>query len=462
MSFLSNRLATLRLTPFDVSTPEGRASERYRLAMLSSLANLASRGGSMLLMILSVSLTVPYLGASRFGAWAVFSSLVAMLSFLDLGVGNALINRVAHASADGRPAELRRVVGGGVAMLGLIGTLATIVLLVAAEFVPWNRVMRLEDPAALAEVSAAAQVFALLFGLNLLSSGCLKVLNGQQRSYEAHLLSLGGVAVACVCIWFAAQHRASIPVLLAAGFGAQSLVGLLALPLLWRRGQFATSGLGQAFRVERSPLLQVGGVFLVLQIGTMVVWGSDNLLLAAVRGTTDVAALAIGQRLFQFASQPVVVVNGPLWAAYADAHARGDRVFMRRTLKRSFLLSLAIGGGVSLLLIGLAPWIVPRWTQGAITLPMELLLVMAVWTLIESGGTAFGTYLNGAGLVREQVLVVIALCLVAVPLKLMGAQHFGATGLVCGTIAAYVLTVVLLYATVLRRRVLLPLADPKP
>ncbi len=49
----------LRFHPFDESTEEGRASERYRLATWAILANVASKGMAMVVMVLSVSLTIP-------------------------------------------------------------------------------------------------------------------------------------------------------------------------------------------------------------------------------------------------------------------------------------------------------------------------------------------------------------------------------------------------------------------
>ena len=91
---------------------------------------------------------------------------------------------------------------------------------------------------------------------------------------------------------------------------------------------------------------------------------------------------------------------------------------------------------------------------------MGLIAVFATWTVVEIAGTVFGTYLNGAGIVREQVVVVLCFCAVAVPLKVWATLQAGAAGLVAATITAYLVTVVGLYATVYRHRVLEPLSDP--
>ena len=105
---LSGLYKYLRLRPFDQSTESGRNSERYRLALWSVIANVGSKGIAMAVMVLSVSMTLPYLGAERFGVWMTIASLVGMLVFLDLGVGNALINTVVAAAAKAQAAEAAR------------------------------------------------------------------------------------------------------------------------------------------------------------------------------------------------------------------------------------------------------------------------------------------------------------------------------------------------------------------
>lgn len=456
----SSRLQYLRLTRFDTCTAEGRAAERYRLAAWGALANICPRAAGMVLMVITVHWIAPYLGAERFGVWATFASLAAMLSFLDLGVGNALINRVAHTSAAGDAEALRRVVAGGVGWLALIGAVAAGVLAVAAVAIPWGALFKLDRAADALEARDAALAFSGLFGLHLLSSGLLKVLIGQQRSYEAHLISVIGTLVACVALWCASSQRSGIAGLLLAGFGVQAITGLAVLPLLMSRGLLQLSRVCGGMRQERSGLLTTGLLFLVLQIGTMIGWGCDSLLLAGLAGAEQVAAFAIAQRLYQFASQPVAVMNAPLWAAYADAQVRKDNDFLRRTFCLSAQISVGGAAALALALLLLGPWVIPYWTQGTIMVPWTLLALLGTWTIIEAGGSALGAYLNGVGIVREQVVVVLSFCAVALPLKVFAVVQAGASGLVAATIVSYLVTTVALYATVFRRRVLQPMEAP--
>src|SRR5437879_5520509 len=115
-SMLSS-LGYLKFRPFDTETAEGRTRERYRLAAWAAAGNFLSTLLGLLAILITVPLTLPYLGEERFGVWMTIASLAATLSFLDLGIGNALINHVASASAANDPPRLRQAISRGLLLL---------------------------------------------------------------------------------------------------------------------------------------------------------------------------------------------------------------------------------------------------------------------------------------------------------------------------------------------------------
>lgn len=74
--------------------------------------------------------------------------------------------------------------------------------------------------------------------------------------------------------------------------------------------------------------------------------------------------------------------------------------------------------------------------------------------MLKAAGHAFGMYLNGCSIIREQLWVARAFCALAVVLKLALGRAWGAAGVVAATVVAYLVAEVGLYATVLRRQAL--------
>ena len=85
-----------------------------------------AKGMSMAANLVTIPLTLRYLGPEQYGIWATISSCFLLLTSADLGIGNGLINQI--ADADGRndkPAIARLVAAGffllsGVALTFLI------------------------------------------------------------------------------------------------------------------------------------------------------------------------------------------------------------------------------------------------------------------------------------------------------------------------------------------------------
>lgn len=426
-------------------TEQGRADERYRLAALSIVASILSRVINVALTLLSVSLTLPYLGVERFGIWMTVASFAAMLTFLDLGVGNALTNRVAQQAAKDDIVTLRQTISGGLGFIALIGLSMGLLLWLIASNLSWASVIKLDKPELLSETRQAAMTFAVLFGLNIFTGGIQRVFAGMQKAYIGHIATAVASVAACIGLWFAARAQLGISALLMIMLGGQFVAGLLLLWWLVTHKQFSLKSITHFGKLESDHLLKAGGLFFLLQIGTMIGWGADSLIISSTIGVAQVAVFSVVQRLFQFATQPLSILNAPLWGAYADAKARGDKQFIRKTLRHSLLITLVCASLGSLVLLFHHVQLIDTWTHGRIVAPEVFVVLFAVWAIFEACGNAFAMFLNGAGIIRLQVFSVLLFMALALPMKLILIQEFNLTGMPLATIMSYFISTFLVY-----------------
>jgi O-antigen/teichoic acid export membrane protein len=298
------------------------------------------------------------------------------------------------------------------------------------------------------QAQQAAKIFALLFGLNLFTTGIQSVFAGLQRTFEVHLVNVVGSLLALLCLWLASEVQAGLVILLLATLGVQTLATLGLLALLVRRQLFTVNKLPLAIQSESRGLLRSGSLFFVLQIGTMVGWGSDALIISSTLGPASVAVYSVVTRLFQFVSQPLAMINAPLWGAYADAHSKNDMGFIKKTLTASLLLTFVMATAAGLLLYALGPWLISLWTRDLVVAPTYLLAAVAVWTVMDCCGGALGMFLNGMNIVKQQVMVVSIFCLLVLPLKVIGASEIGLIAIPVAAILTYALTHGLMYGVV--------------
>ena len=74
-----------------------RGQDRVRRAIHTGGISVFARVAQISTSLITVPLALKYLGNERFGLWMAVSSVLAMASFADLGVGNGVLNTVTTA-----------------------------------------------------------------------------------------------------------------------------------------------------------------------------------------------------------------------------------------------------------------------------------------------------------------------------------------------------------------------------
>lgn len=453
MQGLRSIIHHLRRRPFSTDTEEGRAAERYRRALWTMQANLLNRCVGLVGSFLSIPWTLSYLGEERFGAWMAVSSLAATLSFLDFGVGNSLSNRVTLVAGSSDGDQLRRAISGGLGALLIMSAVLTLILIGSAWLAPWHLLIKTSSGDVDNEIRAAALVFAVLLAVSISTTGVQRVYHGLQRGQEVFNAATVGGLLSLMLVWVAAARSAPIPVLLLCTMGPSLLPGVWLWYGLWRAGHFSPRGWRFAVVSEWPHLFKVGLLFLVLQIGMAVGWGMDTLIISSVVGAPAVAAYAVVQRLYLVATQPPAIFNSPLWPAYADAEARSDGPFLRKTLAGAMKLTLAYVIVVVLLLAFFHETLLEQLTAGRVAPAAALVYVLGLWAVLDAAGNCFAMFMNGTAQVRPQVVAVLVLLIIGLPTKLFLVQVWGVEEMVLGFSFVFATTLVVLYGFVYRTQI---------
>lgn len=443
----------LRFRPYPSDSESGRAAERLRRAAWTMVAHIASSASGLIIVLLSVNWTLPYLGPERFGAWMTIASLVTALSFLDLGVGNGLTNRIAQAASMDDARELSRAVCGGLGVLLMIAAALLLLLLAVSSLLPWQTLIKTSSAELVDEVRCAALVFAALLALTTCTDGVLRIYHGLQRGAAVYTTTLLCNLVGLLLLYVAARKHASISYLLLCTMGAAALPGLLLWFELWRQGLFRFTAWSQAISIERPNVLRVGMLFFALQIGSAFSWGFDNLIISSTLGASAVAAFSVVQRMYLISTQPLVILNGPLWPAYADAHARDDRAFIRRTLATAVTVTAVYGAISVVALASISEPLLRYWTHNQVPPSRGVVYALGVWTLVVAIANCFAMFMNGVGAVLPQVVAVLVIVLAGIPLKYVIIQSFGLAAMVLAFAGLFALTLVILYGYLFRAHV---------
>ena len=428
----------LRLAPFDTATAAGRSDERFRRVSLSAGTSAAAKGIALVTTAVSVPLTLGYLGSERFGIWMTLSALIALLGFTDLGIGNSLLNGVAHAAGREDRTLIRANVSSGVAMLLAVSAGFGLLFAAAYSFIPWDRVFNVASAGALDEAGPAAAALVGCFLVGMPAGAFQQIRLGLQEGYiNAIFVAVGNIGGLALVVW-AIQMRLGLPWLVLAMAGAPLFATLVNGLTLLARSPWLRPALHDVnFGIARS-LLRVGLLFLVLQLAFAVAFTSNSIIIAVMIGPSAVAVYAVVSKLFMIPTLLVGFAVAPLWPAYREALSRGDVQWVRRTFRRSIRLSLSVAVPVSAALVVLGLPVIAVWVGTSSLQPtFGLILAIGIWTPLVAVGTAIAMLFNGAQVMKFQVVTAALMATANILLSIALTSRIGLAGVVWGSIIAY-------------------------
>jgi O-antigen/teichoic acid export membrane protein len=180
---------------------------------------------------------------------------------------------------------------------------------------------------------------------------------------------------------------------------------------------------------------------------------ADNLLTIWACGPEAAGLYAICTRLFSPIRRLAGTLLGPLFPAYGEEIARGDIAWVRRTIIMSITVALWLIAPFSLALPFLGNDLASFWMRRPMSFGFGLLSGMALWVIIEVPGSGMSHFMNGASVVRAQLVIGAIFATVAVAVKVFLAKQFGIAGSPWGTLLAYCGTTLLPGALIVQRHV---------
>lgn len=440
-SGLAHRLqqvrSVIRLKPFDTTTPEGMSRERYRRIALTTITSIAAKGIALLTTLISIPLTVNYLGTERFGLWMTISSMIAALIFADFGIGNGLLNAISEAHGKNDEDLARKYVSSGFIVLAATGGAVLLVFALMYPFIPWGTVFNVSSEQAARESGPALAVFVTCFVASLVLGIVQRVQLGYQEGFITNLWQILGSLLGLAGVLIGIHSRASLPWLVAAVAG----LPVLAIAINWvqffvvKRPWLHPRLSGADWHTGRH-LVSVGFVFMLLNVLAQNWSQTDNLIIAQVLGAEAVSGYAVVQKIFSVVMLAQFFVI-PLWPAYGEALARSDFGWARRTLNRALGYSVLLTASLSLPFLFFGRSIVSIWTGIDYAPTFSLMLGFSILSVLFIVAWNLSSLLVHGANLRGQLFFYAAASIVALLLKAIFAVWFGTTGVVWGTVLGF-------------------------
>jgi O-antigen/teichoic acid export membrane protein len=434
----------LRLTLGQVRSADHR-HQRIIGIVQGVVTGLASRGVGILVSLLSVPLTIGYLGTERYGIWALVGSILAWLRLADIGIGNGLNNAIAHAIGHDRPELVRAHISTALAILSAIAVGLGAIAVVAWPWIDWNTLFNVKSQIARAEVGPAMAMAFIIFLLGFPLSVTGRVYIASQEGRLANYWGAAGNIAGLLALLVVTQTRGGLVWLVFAVSGANLLVsGLLSgLWLFLRHRPALAPRLSGVSRESARQVLHVGVQFFLIQIMALIVFETDNLVIAHYLGASRVPPYSLTYSLFNLTTMIQAQLFNYVWIAYSDALARRDIVWVRRGFSLNVIFSLGFTLAALIPLVALARPFIGVWAGRAVVPPFDLVMWMAVWSMINAYCSPVACLFAAAAHLKAQLIYSFFGAVANVALSIYLVRIWGITGAIAGTCIAYLIFICL-------------------
>ena len=417
-----------------------KGNERSVAVKKNIAVSLVLKCISILVSLQVVPLTIGYVNPTKYGIWLTLSSIIAWLSYFDLGFAHGFRNRFAEAKAKGDMKLAKEYVSTTYAVLFLLFSVILLITLVVNNYLDWSRILNI-DPVYKDELSLVFGLLACFFCLNIVASVFTTMLTADQKPALASLISTSGQVLAFACVYVLTKTTKGSLSALAVSFSAIPCLFLLIVSIIVYQTKkykiVAPSLRDVRFSLVRS-VVGLGGQFNLVMFSMLFNFQLTNIILSRVQGPEAVTQYNIAYKYFNVLNMAANIILTPFWSAFTDAYIKRDYNWMRGTLEKLeklWLLCIPI----LVLMVLSSDLLYKFWIGDSVAVSFSLSFCMAIYVLCQTGGNMYMFLINGTSKIRLQLIIYLSFALVSIPLMKYCCKYYGIEGILIVPTTVFIL-----------------------
>lgn len=426
------------------------SSERSRRVYLTSISNLAGQVIGLITGLISVPLTISYLGLERFGLWMALSTALSLIAYSDLGIGIGTQDRISAAVSQQSYSRARKVFYSSFILILCISAVIVVVAEIAIPYVNWKSLYVLNSDDSIKEVVPTAKALMYVFSIGLISGIVQRVFSALQSGYVVALINAVSRIVSLGLLILAVHYEMGLPVLVFVFAGIPSLFMIFfGTPLLFLKNEWLCD-----FKLSERNIFDAGSLKDVMKIGS---WG----LLASIAYYTvsnssvffistkfGASAVADYAALLKILTIPAIVLThllGPYWPAISSAYGRNEMVWIYSVYKKMLKVTICFTVVFSVVILLFGRFIINEWANNSGIVPSNELLFAGVgFMVVGFWNTMYSTILNGLSKYRSQATLGLFFALLFALIAALLPSGFGKESVIYAVTLGYFIRTVIL------------------
>jgi O-antigen/teichoic acid export membrane protein len=430
-----------RLRAFETDSAAGRSAERYRRIILTIGTGLAARTLGSLVGLITVPLTLGYLGAIKYGFWALLSTAVSWFSLLGFNITGGLRNALAEASGRDDRNAAATYLRTAFITLSVIAATALLLLLVVSKYIDWGHVLGASRDIASNTANNATLAAFTLFLVGLPAAVAPAGLAAFQKQYLSDIVTVAALLFTVPLLILAIHLNASLVVLLVV-LGSSGIVNSIGshLILRFRAEPWLRS---MAPRFSWRALRRIGAIstpMFFYQIGSLLVNETQQIVIARKANLFMVTQYAILMRVTILSYSIIALGTSAFLPAFREARERGDHVWLKHAFRRMLGGRMLLATMAVAIMMFAGNAILRFWLRRSdMTFEIRIWAVMGAGLLSAVWVTSHTDYMSSFDDIWRQVGLVLLNGIVTTILCVVLVDRYGLIGIICATYSVTIL-----------------------
>lgn len=373
-----------------------KSKDRYRRAGRTAITDMASRIVNIATALITVPVTLSYLGTDRYGLWMALTSFITFLNFTDMGFGIGIQNSLANCFGRDDKQSARYYISSGLFVMFLLFFVFVVVAFFLLPFIDFNKIVTVQSETAASELLPTVQAMFIAFGLGLPAGMIQRIYNAYQQGYWGNMQLTAGNILGLISIFVCIHFKLGLPAIAFVFMSARFIVMLGGSVVLFIKRPWLRPSLFAVRWDFTKQIFNIGLTAMWAELAAILIVSGPFLVIAHQISTAAVTPFSVTQRLVGVVTMLLTVVVIPLWPAYSEAATRGDWNWVNRTFKHTIKFYVVILLPAFLFLTLLGQWVIRLWTGKLEAVPdWSLLMACNVWMLFRGWNTICCVLLNG-------------------------------------------------------------------
>ena len=405
------------------------------------IASLFIKGVSIAIGLILVPLTIHYVNPSQYGIWVTLSSMVAWISFFDIGFTHGLRNRFAEAKANGNKELAKTYISTTYFYIGTIFIILWVLLIIATGFVNWHTLLNV--PARMEkELAILAMLIFSYFCLQFIFRIINTILIADQKSAKASMIDMLGQLFSLVIIFILTKTTNGSLIYLALAIGIAPTLILIASNFIFFKTKYKDyqPSLSHVKKEYAKDIMTLGMRFFVLQIAAIIQFESILFLIAHYFKPEQVTPYSIAYKYFFTLQMIFTILLSPLWSGVTDAYNSGDMDWIKNAIKKYLLILVPfiLLGGIMLVFSG---FVYDVWVgKEVVYVKFSLSLLCYIFFSVTMFASIFVSVINGIGALQIQFFssLITPILFLTLSLVLIKRFHYGVESILLSSIVSNV------------------------